>query len=166
MPRNGLTRTLRKEQVEVERDGFIVCTDETNFTLWKVGLTDDMLQLYGLHDLRLEVDQWALEKNKPAFVTLEVRFPLSYPSLPPFVRIITPRFAFHTGHMGTSLWVGQFVQSFSQQLVGRLRNEYELHLTVHMRPALGRAGQARAKLKRRFNVLHLSTLEVLGLFRS
>ena len=64
-----------------------------------IGLTDDMLELYGLHDLRLEVEQWALEKNKPALVTVEVRFPLSYPSLPPFVRIITPRFAFHTGHI-------------------------------------------------------------------
>ena len=38
-------------------------------------------------------------RGKPNLVTLEVRFPLSYPAIPPFVRIVTPRFQFHTGHV-------------------------------------------------------------------
>jgi len=32
-------------------------------------------------------------------VELEVSFGASYPSAPPFVRVIAPRFAFHTGHV-------------------------------------------------------------------
>ena len=40
-----------------------VCMDESNVTVWTIGLTDDMLELYGLHDLRLEVEQWALDKD-------------------------------------------------------------------------------------------------------
>ena len=32
-------------------------------------------------------------------VTLEMRFGGNFPSEPPFVRVVSPRFAFHTGHV-------------------------------------------------------------------
>ena len=159
MPRNGLARTLRKEQVEVERDGFIVCTDETNVTLWKVGLTDDMLELYGLHDLRLEVEQWALEKNKPALVTVEVRFPLSYPSLPPFVRIITPRFAFHTGH----ITVGGSVCAEFLTTTGWKPSEMNMNYILRSLCGLLYAGQA--KLEHSFKQSEYSLSEAQEAFQ-
>ena len=99
MSTNGLTRVLRREHDAAEADGFLVCVNENDMTIFTVGLSDDMLESYGLHNLRLEVDQWALQAGKPNLVTLEVRFPSSYPAIPPFVRIITPRFQFHTGHI-------------------------------------------------------------------
>ena len=159
MHRNGLARTLRKEQVEVERDGFIVCTDETNVTLWKVGLTDDMLELYGLHDLRLEVEQWALEKNKPALVTLEFRFPLSYPSLPPFVRIITPRFAFHTGH----ITVGGSVCAEFLTTTGWKPSEMNMNYILRSLCGLLYAGQA--KLEHSFKQSEYSLSEAQEAFQ-
>jgi ubiquitin-conjugating enzyme E2 Q len=32
-------------------------------------------------------------------VLLEIRFPPDFPWQPPFIRVVAPRFAFHTGHV-------------------------------------------------------------------
>lgn len=41
----------------------------------------------------------AEEAETKAVVTLELTLPPDYPSRPPFVRVVSPRFAFHTGHV-------------------------------------------------------------------
>ena len=99
MSAKGQARVLRREHDAAEADGFLVCINECDMTIFTVGVTDDMLESCGLHNLRLEVNQWAVQAGKPNIVTLEVRFPPSYPAIPPFVRIVTPRFQFHTGHV-------------------------------------------------------------------
>ena len=47
-------------------------------------------------------------------VQLELRFSGDFPSQPPFVRVVSPRFAFHTGHVtvGGSLCMAELTQSF------------------------------------------------------
>eukprot|EP00966_Prymnesium_polylepis_P128905 2981061-Prymnesium_polylepis.1 len=47
-----------------------------------------------LHD---DLWQWSTLHDAPAVVTLELCFGFDYPSSPPFVRVVTPRFMFHTG---------------------------------------------------------------------
>ena len=32
-------------------------------------------------------------------ITLEIKFPTDYPFSPPFIRVVSPRFRFHTGHV-------------------------------------------------------------------
>jgi len=39
------------------------------------------------------------KKTKQEFILLELRFSKDYPFAPPFVRVVSPRFAFRTGHV-------------------------------------------------------------------
>lgn len=43
--------------------------------------------------------RYAEKYTKMAEVVMELQFPKDYPSAPPFVRVIRPRFRFHTGHV-------------------------------------------------------------------
>jgi len=49
--------------------------------------------------LAAELARFAARHQKPDAVQLEVLFTPAYPNEPPFVRILAPRFAFHTGHV-------------------------------------------------------------------
>ena len=40
-----------------------------------------------------------MDKLKIKYLWIEMRFPDSYPFKPPFVRLITPFFKYHTGHI-------------------------------------------------------------------
>jgi hypothetical protein len=40
-----------------------------------------------------------MKKAKREFVKMELTFPKDYPFSPPFIRVIEPRFKFHTGHV-------------------------------------------------------------------
>ena len=33
------------------------------------------------------------------YILLEMNFPSDYPFAPPFIRVVEPRFAFHSGHV-------------------------------------------------------------------
>jgi len=53
-----------------------------------------------MHDeLKQDVHRWARRYSKDPLVTLEVVFPSDYPISVPFVRVVRPRFVFHTGHV-------------------------------------------------------------------
>lgn len=58
-----------------------------------VSFLDDYVPLF--HDL----EEYSEKYNQPAEVVMELMFPANYPAQPPFVRVVRPRFQFHTGHV-------------------------------------------------------------------
>jgi len=58
------------------------------------------VKLFGFEDGPLKSDLKTLKgKSGIDFVMLEMKFPASYPFSPPFIRVVKPRFLFHTGHV-------------------------------------------------------------------
>ena len=53
-------------------------------------------------DTKLHADLQRLAKDYPGgvdHILMEVLFPTGYPTDPPFVRVVYPRFSYHTGHV-------------------------------------------------------------------
>ena len=70
---------------------------EDNLFHWIVKLRDFP---HGELDSREETQLWHdLQKTKSKCVELEVLFPNDFPFAPPFIRVLQPRFQFHTGHI-------------------------------------------------------------------
>tara|TARA_A100001015_G_C15026672_1_gene730876 strand:+ start:1583 stop:2074 length:492 start_codon:yes stop_codon:yes gene_type:complete len=72
--------------------------DEKNAFVWSVFLPsaaflEDAVELF--HDL----ERYASMTNTEPGVEFEFTFPTKYPHAPPFVRVVRPRFKFHTGHV-------------------------------------------------------------------
>lgn len=85
---------------ELERDTeFIALVDEQDASVWTVGVTPAVLTDAGLGSLRTQLSEWALHVNELELLQLEIRFPKQFPSRPPFVRVLKPRFIMHTGHI-------------------------------------------------------------------
>ena len=75
-----------------------ITIDDGDMNKWVVGFPKETFipehaPLY--HDL----DAWSARAKQAAAVVLELTFPTDYPRLPPFVRVVRPRFKFHTGHV-------------------------------------------------------------------
>lgn len=72
------------------KNGFIVEPDEDNFFLWNVFINkfDDN------YPIAKDMIKYKIEK-----IHLEINFPKDYPFYPPFIRIISPRFQYQTGHI-------------------------------------------------------------------
>jgi len=76
-----------------EKFGYSAEPVNDNLYLWEV-------KLFGFEEGALKEDIKALKiKNGTDFVTLEMKFPATYPFDPPFIRVVRPRFQFHTGHV-------------------------------------------------------------------
>lgn len=79
---------------------FIVEADDSNVTSWSVGISSDALRTnLGLPNLAEQLDRWQALSKQQAVIVLDIRFPIDYPKSVPFVRIIKPRFQWHTGHV-------------------------------------------------------------------
>ena len=65
--------------------------NESDLYVWRVELIFDT-------DTSLGTELTANDPSAPV-VQLEVHFSPQYPVAPPFVRVISPRFEFHTGHV-------------------------------------------------------------------
>lgn len=89
---------LQFQALERETD-FIAVPDDTDASVWTVGVTTDILRDAGLKALCEPLSTWANQVNEPVLLQLEMRFPSQFPSEPPFVRILKPRFVMHTGHI-------------------------------------------------------------------
>ena len=98
-PKRGAVMALVNEVPAVEAAGFIVDVDERDATLWTIALVPKLLKQHGLHRLVSELKQWAQCNRKPEAIVLEVRFRTRHPDEPPFIRVVRPRFVFHTGHV-------------------------------------------------------------------
>ncbi|KAI5067596.1 hypothetical protein GOP47_0018124 [Adiantum capillus-veneris] len=71
--------------------------DETNLQKWHVELSQDLFKESPLYN---DLVRRAKFYNQPCTsVKLECLFPDSFPMAPPFIRIVSPRFKFHTGHV-------------------------------------------------------------------
>jgi ubiquitin-conjugating enzyme E2 Q len=90
----GIKKLIREYKQIVkqghEKLGFRVTTDPKDAYLWKVFITG-----YNEEDL---IGQ-DMRKFKIKDIELELKFPSNYPFSPPFIRIITPRFKYLTGHI-------------------------------------------------------------------
>mgnify|MGYP002875563551 CR=1 FL=1 len=73
--------------------------DETDMTKWTIGLPATTLKHFGMVALARDVMKWAKLTGKEASVVMAVSFPKTFPQGVPFVRVVRPRFAFHTGHV-------------------------------------------------------------------
>lgn len=97
---NGGLRALELQMKAVVDDERyqVLRKDETDGFVWTALLPsavflEDADQLF--HDL----ERYAAMSNLEPTIELELRFPTQYPTLPPFVRVVRPRFQFHTGHV-------------------------------------------------------------------
>lgn len=86
----------------------VTLPNESDAYVWNVELC-----VSGGCPLSIELDEYAKATGEPSAVKLEVRFDGGFPSSPPFVRVITPRFAFHTGHVtiGGSICMAELTSS-------------------------------------------------------
>ena len=74
--------------------GFTVEPDEDRLDRWNV-------KLFGFKrgDSLYEDMVWYKQKSGKDYILLEMNFPSDYPFAPPFIRVVEPRFAFHSGHV-------------------------------------------------------------------
>ena len=80
-----------KDDPEIKDKYHIYLCDEADATLWNVVMPSDSF-LEMAPDMFHGLEQNASRFHRAAQVKLEIRFPLQYPSGPPFVRVTSPRF--------------------------------------------------------------------------
>lgn len=91
-------RLLRAVNGDNECKKFNVSAVEEDIHKWKVFMPsvcflDDYIELFN------ELEKYEHISSQPAGVTFEISFPMEFPSEPPFVRVISPRFCYRTGHI-------------------------------------------------------------------
>lgn len=70
--------------------------DEDNLFIWNVKMR---FPLDSDSKLQEKLNEYSKKYNTDNCVNFEISMPSDYPFSPPFVRVITPRFAFRTGHV-------------------------------------------------------------------
>lgn len=68
-----------------------------NMYVWVASLDMDKFEVP--KELKADFTLFAQRTGKPKHLVFEVRFDAKFPFSPPFLRVIRPRFAFHTGHI-------------------------------------------------------------------
>jgi ubiquitin-conjugating enzyme E2 Q len=98
-PQNSAARRLLRDLHEVMKSdpnelGFRTVPRGNNLFTWTV-------ELFGFDEKSLFAAQLVQYKNLTGrdYVELQVTFPPDYPMHPPFVRVVQPRFKFHTGRV-------------------------------------------------------------------
>eukprot|EP00742_Colponemidia_sp_Colp-10_P017001 GILJ01019527.1.p1 GENE.GILJ01019527.1~~GILJ01019527.1.p1 ORF type:complete len:929 (+),score=130.45 GILJ01019527.1:154-2787(+) len=89
-------RKMARQQLRSANPFYRMEIVDENCYHWNVALT-----VGGFGDCQLAKDLKAYAKKyqRPAEVSLEIIFPEQFPFSPPFVRVVRPRFKFHTGHV-------------------------------------------------------------------
>lgn len=82
-----------------ETNHFILDVDETNVFKWLVAIDPHGLQKLGYENLASQLTRWAMRSRKAPALVFEITFPPDCPKSVPFMRVIRPRFVFHTGHV-------------------------------------------------------------------
>jgi hypothetical protein len=91
---------LFKELQNMERKmEYIVEADDNDICLWTVGVSAGCLKDFGYDPLAKYLILWAQRMRQQPCIVFEIRFPTNYPDSVPFVRVVRPRFQFHTGHV-------------------------------------------------------------------
>eukprot|EP00743_Colponemidia_sp_Colp-15_P008289 GILK01008998.1.p1 GENE.GILK01008998.1~~GILK01008998.1.p1 ORF type:complete len:1014 (-),score=198.21 GILK01008998.1:297-3245(-) len=91
-----MRKILRQQKNPSNKSFYTVEFDEENCYRWKI-----LLNGSGFGDCPLADDLkvYATRFNQKPEVLLDVLFPENFPFAPPFIRVVRPRFAFHTGHV-------------------------------------------------------------------
>ena len=79
-------------------DPFEIEIDESNMNKWIVSFPKETF-IPEYPDLYHDLERYAYRTKNDASVVFELTFPPHYPSAPPFVRVVRPRFQFHSGHV-------------------------------------------------------------------
>ncbi len=82
-----------------ENDHFVVEVDDANMMRWTCHITDAALKQFNMTSLSKELHQWSRLARQPPSIVLHIHFPNDYPHSVPFVRVVHPRFQWHTGHV-------------------------------------------------------------------
>ena len=77
---------------------YFVEVDEADAFVWTVRLPFDVVNTFD-ESMGRQLKLWAASCKREPAITLNIRFPTTFPHAVPFVRIISPRFVFHTGHV-------------------------------------------------------------------
>lgn len=77
------------------RYGFVGAPRGDNLFLWDVKLMDFEKGTQLAKDIR----SWAKASKREECIYMEMKFPKDYPMVPPFVRVLRPKFKFLTGHI-------------------------------------------------------------------
>jgi ubiquitin-protein ligase len=98
-PTAGATRRilqeLRRLKTNCDEMLDVALVDESDIYTWRIDLGFDQSTELG-RELHLLAAQTA---EPTGAVQLEVTFNGGYPGTPPFIRVVSPRFQFHTGHV-------------------------------------------------------------------
>ena len=87
-------------ELDTETSPFIVEADDSDATKWTVGISSGSLREHlDLPQLANELDKWNRMTQKQPLIVMDIRFPNDYPLSVPFVRMVRPRFKWHTGHV-------------------------------------------------------------------
>ena len=73
--------------------------DESDMTRWTIRVPVSTLDYFGMAPLGRDLIKWGKMTHKEPSVVLEMKFPTSFPQSVPFVRVMRPRFCFHTAHV-------------------------------------------------------------------
>ena len=92
-------RCLVRQLGLMEDSQFEVECDDSDITSWAIHVSSSTLRDHDLGGLAAELDHWARLTNKCAKITLRIRFPTDFPHSVPFLRVVRPRFVWHTGHV-------------------------------------------------------------------
>lgn len=98
--RQNVFGTVVKQMMAVQQaEEFSVHNpDDSNSAVW-IAKMPSALFLESYLGLFEDLEKDSARNNRSPCIEFEFTFPLAYPSQPPFVRVIRPRFQFHTGHI-------------------------------------------------------------------
>jgi hypothetical protein len=134
-------RYLGKQAMLLNDSDLVPKFEETNMTDWEV-----IVPPYVLPDaLQQELRAWSKKFDKQGAITFHILFPNDYPRSVPFVRVVRPRFKYHTGHvtLGGSIcnemltpagWREMNVESLIYAVLGILQDgkaEIQMQPDVH-----------------------------------
>lgn len=68
-----------------------------NIYVWIASLDVTKFDIHA--NLQADFDRYASQTNRQKSIVFEIRFDENFPFNPPFLRIVSPRFGFHTGHV-------------------------------------------------------------------
>lgn len=81
------------QHTDTQKFGYITAPRGDDLYTWDVSLVD----FEG--DMGKDLDKWSKATSQPPHVKLEMTFSSEYPVAPPFIRVLRPRFKFHTAHV-------------------------------------------------------------------
>jgi ubiquitin-conjugating enzyme E2 Q len=97
-------RYMHKQHTIMQTTKFIVSVDDHDAFSWMVGIPSEVFKRRSAEGAAFCAElraYHARHPDHPDMLKLHVAFPTDAPRSNPFVRVISPRFRFHTGHVTT-----------------------------------------------------------------